>query len=120
MRSTQAKSLALVISVSLGLGSVATVAAAQAPPAVQPQAIQHFHADGKQPSKFTVELRNGQKKALPFEDVRDLEENTRGLLAVPTFKQIMADAGNVAWDMESYSFLLQGKDFDSIHPSLQR
>ena len=28
--------------------------------------------------------------------------------------------GNVAWDMGSYEFLLQGKDFDSIHPSLQR
>ena len=32
----------------------------------------------------------------------------------------MADAGHVAWDMESYSFLLQGQDFDSINPSLQR
>jgi alkyl sulfatase BDS1-like metallo-beta-lactamase superfamily hydrolase len=120
MRSTQARSLALAISVSLALGSAATVAAAQAPGASQPQAIPHFHPDGKEPSRFTVELRNGQKKALPFDDVRDLEENQRGLLAVPTFKQIMADAGHVAWDMESYSFLLQGKDFDSIHPSLQR
>lgn len=80
----------------------------------------HFHPEGKPPSKFTVELRNGVKKALPFEDVRDFEESRRGLLAVPKFKKIMADAGNVAWDMESYSFLLQGKDFDSINPSLQR
>ena len=32
----------------------------------------------------------------------------------------MAEAGNVAWDMGSYDFLLQGKDFDSVHPSLQR
>ena len=32
----------------------------------------------------------------------------------------MADAGNVAWDMGSYDWLLQGKDFQSIHPSLQR
>ena len=32
----------------------------------------------------------------------------------------MAEAGNVAWDMGSYEFLLQGEDFDSIHPSLQR
>jgi alkyl sulfatase BDS1-like metallo-beta-lactamase superfamily hydrolase len=32
----------------------------------------------------------------------------------------MADAGHVAWDMGSYEWLLQGKDFDSIHPSLQR
>jgi alkyl sulfatase BDS1-like metallo-beta-lactamase superfamily hydrolase len=32
----------------------------------------------------------------------------------------MADAANVAWDMGSYEFLLQGNDFDSVHPSLQR
>ena len=32
----------------------------------------------------------------------------------------MAEAGHVAWDMGSYEWLLQGKDFDSIHPSLQR
>ena len=32
----------------------------------------------------------------------------------------MADAGHVAWDMGSYQWLLQDKDFPSIHPSLQR
>jgi alkyl sulfatase BDS1-like metallo-beta-lactamase superfamily hydrolase len=33
----------------------------------------------------------------------------------------MAEAGNVAWDMGSYDYLLEeGKNFDSIHPSLQR
>jgi alkyl sulfatase BDS1-like metallo-beta-lactamase superfamily hydrolase len=32
----------------------------------------------------------------------------------------MADAGHVAWDMASYGWLLTGKDFESIHPSLQR
>ena len=32
----------------------------------------------------------------------------------------MADAGHVAWDMESYQWLLSGQDFESIHPSLQR
>ena len=80
----------------------------------------HFHPEGKAPSRFTVELRNGLKAQLPFDDVRDFEESKRGLLAVSPFKQIMADAGHVAWDMESYGFLLQDRDFDSIHPSLQR
>ena len=32
----------------------------------------------------------------------------------------MADAGHVAWNLGSYDFLLEGEDFDSIHPSLQR
>jgi alkyl sulfatase BDS1-like metallo-beta-lactamase superfamily hydrolase len=72
---------------------------------------------GKMPSRFTVELRNGAKKTLPsFEDQRDFDENKRGLIAVPPFNKIMADAGNVAWDMESYSFLLQGKDFEPAFP----
>lgn len=80
----------------------------------------HFDPKGKLPSTHTVELQNGQRKTLPFEDKRDFEEAQRGFIAAPDYKQIMADAGNVAWDMGSYDFLLQGKDFDSVHPSLQR
>jgi alkyl sulfatase BDS1-like metallo-beta-lactamase superfamily hydrolase len=80
----------------------------------------HFHPKGKLPSKFTIELQKGLRATLPFEDERDFEEAKRGFIAAPPYKQIMAEAGNVAWDIGSYEFLLQGKDFDSIHPSLQR
>ncbi|MBT8593917.1 MBL fold metallo-hydrolase [Polynucleobacter paneuropaeus] len=80
----------------------------------------HFDSKGKLPSSFTIELQNGLRKTLPFDDKRDFEEAQKGFLAAPAYKQIMADAGNVAWDMGSYDFLLQGKDFDSVHPSLQR
>ncbi len=80
----------------------------------------HFHPKGKLPSKFTIELRNGQRATLPFDDRRDFEEAQRGFVAAPPYRKIMAEAGNVAWDMASYDFLLQDKDFDSIHPSLQR
>ncbi|MDF9788102.1 alkyl/aryl-sulfatase [Polynucleobacter sphagniphilus] len=80
----------------------------------------HFDPKGNSPSQFTIELQNGLRKTLPFEDKRDFEEAQRGFIAAPAYKQIMADAGNVAWDMGSYEFLLQGKDFDSINPSLQR
>jgi alkyl sulfatase BDS1-like metallo-beta-lactamase superfamily hydrolase len=76
--------------------------------------------DSKPPSTFTIELRNGLKATLPFQDKRDFEEASKGFIAAPPFEQIMADAGNVAWDMGSYAWLLQGKDFDSINPSLQR
>jgi alkyl sulfatase BDS1-like metallo-beta-lactamase superfamily hydrolase len=81
---------------------------------------EHFHPKGKLPSKYTIELQNGLRKTLPFEDKRDFEEAKKGFIAAPSFKRIMAEAGNVAWDMGSYDFLLQGKDFDSVHPSLQR
>ena len=87
-----------------------------------PGAIQgkHFDFKGQQPSTYTIELQNGLRKTLPFDDKRDFEEAQKGFIAAPAYKQIMADAGNVAWDMGSYDFLLQGKDFDSVHPSLQR
>lgn len=81
---------------------------------------QHFHPKGKPPSKFTSELQQSRRAGLPFADQRDLEEAKKGFIAAPPFKQIRAEAGHVAWDMASYEFLLQGKDFASIHPSLQR
>jgi linear primary-alkylsulfatase len=83
-------------------------------------ATKHFDPLGKPPSKFTIELRNGQKAELPFADKRDFDEAKRGFIAEPPYTKIMADAGHVAWDMGSYAWLLTGKDFESIHPSLQR
>jgi alkyl sulfatase BDS1-like metallo-beta-lactamase superfamily hydrolase len=80
----------------------------------------HFDPKGKPPSKFTIELQNGLRKTLPFEDKRDFEEAKKGFVAAPPYKQIMAEVGNVAWDMGSYEFLLTDKEFESIHPSLQR
>ncbi|MCC6868076.1 MAG: MBL fold metallo-hydrolase [Burkholderiales bacterium] len=83
-------------------------------------ATKHFDPLGKPPSTFTIELRNGQKAQLPFADRRDFDEAKRGFIAEPPYTKIMADAGHVAWDMGSYGWLLTGKDFESIHPSLQR
>ncbi|HSN54273.1 MAG TPA: alkyl sulfatase dimerization domain-containing protein [Candidatus Sulfomarinibacteraceae bacterium] len=101
-----------VVGLMAGFGlAAATVAAAQ----------DHFDPLGKAPSKFTIELRDGLKATLPFEDRRDFEEAKKGFIAEPPYTQIMADAGNVAWDMASYRWLLEeGADFESIHPSLQR
>jgi alkyl sulfatase BDS1-like metallo-beta-lactamase superfamily hydrolase len=82
--------------------------------------VAHFHPDGKEPSSFTRAFQANQRESLPFADERDFEEHRRGFVAAPDYTQIMADAGNVAWDMGRYDFLLQGEDFDSIHPSLQR
>jgi alkyl sulfatase BDS1-like metallo-beta-lactamase superfamily hydrolase len=84
------------------------------------QAPSHFDPQGKPPSSFTLELRNGLKAQLPFADQRDFEEAKKGFIAAPPYQKIMADAGNAAWDMGSYQWLLGGQDFASIHPSLQR
>ena len=113
--------LTLAIILFTGLGSIA-FASGGGGVVTDPGAMEgkHFHPKGKMPSKFTIDLQNGLRKTLPFEDKRDFEEAKKGFVAAPPYKQIMAEAGNVAWDMGSYEFLLQGKDFDSIHPSLQR
>jgi alkyl sulfatase BDS1-like metallo-beta-lactamase superfamily hydrolase len=105
------RSLTLTLSLSLAWATATAQAA-------DDQA--HFHPKGKPPSTFTLELRNGFKAELPFDDKRDFDEAARGFIAAPAYKQIMADAGHVAWDMESYQWLLSGQDFPSIHPSLQR
>lgn len=80
----------------------------------------HFDPKGKLPSKYTIAAQKQQRRLLPFSDKRDFAEQKKGFIAAPDYKQIKAEAGNVAWDMGSYEWLLQGKDFDSIHPSLQR
>ncbi len=80
----------------------------------------HFHPLGKLASPTTVAAQQAQRASLPFDDERDFEEVRRGFIAEPAYRQIMAEAGHVAWNMASYDFLLEGQDFDSIHPSLQR
>jgi alkyl sulfatase BDS1-like metallo-beta-lactamase superfamily hydrolase len=101
----------------LFLATIALVVFLNGPAAAQEK---HFHPKGKMPSKYTVDLQNEHRQTLPFEDKRDFEEQKKGFIAAPGYKQIKAEAGHVAWDMGSYEWLLQGKDFDSIHPSLQR
>ncbi|WP_406855766.1 alkyl sulfatase dimerization domain-containing protein [Alsobacter sp. KACC 23698] len=80
----------------------------------------HFHPKGKAPSRFTVEALKEARRNLPFHDVKDFEEQKRGLIATMKSRKIMADAGHVAWDMERFQFLNEREDFDSIHPSLLR
>jgi len=114
---------AITVSLAL-LGGASTVAIASGGGKVlsDPGAAEgkHFHPKGKLPSKFTVELQEQHRKKLPFSDKRDFDEAKKGFIAAPEYKQIMAEAGNVAWDMGSYEWLMQDKQFDSIHPSLQR
>jgi alkyl sulfatase BDS1-like metallo-beta-lactamase superfamily hydrolase len=114
------KTLQLALAITLGSGSPCILAADANGANAEPSPNVHFDSKGKAPSPFTVELQNNLRKTLPFADKRDLEEAKKGFIAAPPYKKIMADAGNVAWNMGSYTFLLDGKDYDSINPSLQR
>ncbi len=80
----------------------------------------HFHERGKPPSEHTKKILRDARAGLPFADRRDFDEQSKGFIAAPDSKQIMADAGNVAWDLERFDFVLESDEFDSIHPSLVR
>lgn len=111
------KTICVAISALL-LGSSAFAATGSAIIKADPN--KHFDAKGKLPSVFTIDAQNKTLNRLPFEDTRDFEEAKRGFIAAPPYKKIMAEAGHVAWDMESYEFLLTDKKYDSINPSLKR
>ena len=121
MTITKVFTVTVVIAIFSGFGCMA-FAAGGGGVLTDPGAMEgkHFHPKGKMPSKFTVQKQNDLRQTMPFDDKRDFEEQKKGFIAAPDYKQIMADAGHVAWDMGSYEWLMQGKDFDSIHPSLQR
>lgn len=80
----------------------------------------HFEALGRLPSAVTVEQHKALLKALPFNDRRDFDESQRGFIAAPPSREIKGAGGEVVWSMKTYDFLMQGGDFQSIHPSLQR
>jgi alkyl sulfatase BDS1-like metallo-beta-lactamase superfamily hydrolase len=109
MTSVAAIALASVGSVSWAAGGGGSTQA------VPPD--KHFHAKGKPPSEFTKATIRKLRRELPFEDTKDFEEAKKGFIAAPPYTRIKADAGNVAWDIGRYQFLLENKDFDTIHPS---
>jgi len=100
-------------------GALFSESPARAQEAPQPLAG-HFHPKGKAPSVHTIQALQDSAATLPFADVRDLEEHARGFIAPLPDLQIMADAGNVAWDQERFLFNETQESFDSIHPSLLR
>ncbi len=83
-------------------------------------AADHFDPKGKVPSDYTKNVFREARENLPFDDDRDFEEYSRGFIAAPEYRKIMADAGHVAWDMEKFDFILEQDDYESIHPSLLR
>ncbi|MDC8770875.1 alkyl/aryl-sulfatase [Roseateles albus] len=124
--SLQASNVALIAAAAIAGLTTSVSAHAQtnqakgASVAQPPAQVKHFDPKGSPPSTYTLEVRKGITATLPFSDKRDYDEANKGFIAEPAYKQIKADAGHVAWDMGGYQWLLQGKDFQSIHPSLQR
>lgn len=80
----------------------------------------HFDPKGKAPSKFTIEVLEKARAALPLQDTRDFDEAKRGFIAPMKQRQIPAAAGHIAWDMDQFNFVDEQDQFDSIHASLHR
>jgi len=91
-----------------------------APSSTATVAKDHFHPKGKKPSEHTLRLFEEARSTLPFSDRQDFEEEEKGFIARPESGIIMADAGNEAWNMERYEFLLNADEIDSVHPSMLR
>ena len=112
----------------LAFGCYALIATAYLPAAVTAEPAggdaaggpAHFDPKGKPPSSFTIEILNQARKTLPFDDARDFEEMNRGFIAPMKQRQIPADAGHIAWDMDQFNFVDEQDQFDSVHPSLHR
>jgi alkyl sulfatase BDS1-like metallo-beta-lactamase superfamily hydrolase len=102
------------------LPSASIAALALIAPLAAAQDTDHFHPKGKPPSEHTLEVIREARKSMPFFDTRDFDEQERGFIAAPDSWTIAADAGHTAWDMERYLFLMEDRQFDSVHPSLQR
>ncbi|MCU0510202.1 MAG: MBL fold metallo-hydrolase [Anaerolineae bacterium] len=100
-----------MLALSLAWASATTSAAEQ---------VAHFDPQGKPPSKYTIEVLDEARKTLPLSDTRDFDENRKGFIAPMKERQIKADAGHVAWDMDQYNFIDEQDRFDSVHPSLHR
>jgi alkyl sulfatase BDS1-like metallo-beta-lactamase superfamily hydrolase len=113
---------------AVGLGACAPAETASEPTESAPATVEstlvaapdHFHPKGKAPSSHTLAVLDEARSTLPFSDRQDFEEWERGYIAGREELQIMADNGNVAWDMERYQFLNDPEAINSVHPSLLR
>lgn len=114
MRSSPMRKIVLATLAVLGVATMPfTLHAADTAP-------KHFDPKGKPPSEHTKKILDEQRRTLPFSDTRDFDENRKGFVAPMKQRQIMAAAGNVAWDMDAFNFIDEHEQFDSVHPSLHR
>ncbi|MDD1793033.1 MBL fold metallo-hydrolase [Enterovibrio sp. ZSDZ42] len=89
--------------------------------AVSIPAVAHtFTPNTKAPTATTQAFATEQRATLPFSDKKDFELVEKGFIAQQENLEIKDANGKVVWELGNYEFLLEGKDYDSIHPSLQR
>ncbi|MBC1893548.1 MBL fold metallo-hydrolase [Listeria seeligeri] len=74
----------------------------------------------KEATRFTKEVNNAVKDALPFENTKDFEDAKKGFIGTWDQVQVNADNGDKVWDLDDYQFINDGEAPDSVNPSLWR
>lgn len=75
----------------------------------------------KEATKFTKEILEQTKKNLPFKDVNDFDNATRGFLGTKAPLIINVDNSHINWNLDDYSFISDNTDSpETVHPSLWR
>lgn len=96
------KLICITITSALYCGMFSTAFAASGGEVVTNDPTKHFDVKGKMPSKFTIELQNGLRKSLPFDDKRDFEEAKKGVIAAPDYKQMATKLEVIASQEKNY------------------
>ena len=110
--------LAPIIALLYSMSAHAAGGGSAAPAAADPNL--HFDPLGKPPSEHSLKAIKKDSADLPFDDKRDFDEAKKGFIAEPDSWKVLGPEGNVVWDLDRYDFFRSGKDFPSVHPSLQR
>jgi alkyl sulfatase BDS1-like metallo-beta-lactamase superfamily hydrolase len=74
----------------------------------------------KDASASVIALQAAMREALPFSDIRDFDEASRGFLGTIDHAQIMSEQGRVVWSLEPYGFLSEVEAPATVNPSLWR
>jgi len=74
----------------------------------------------KQASASVVSRHAATLKALPFSDISDFEDASRGFLGTIEHARITSAQGRVVWSLEPYGFLSDAEAPPTVDPSLWR
>lgn len=82
-------------------------------------AIFNFNSDTKEATKYTVDANDRVYAMLDFDDERERENASKGLIASPEALEIRDENGKLVWSQKAYEFI-EGEAPDTANPSLWR
>ena len=60
------------------------------------------------------------RKALPFSDIADFDDASRGFLGTIENAKVLSTSGRTVWSLEAYGFLSEAEAPATVNPSLWR